>query len=117
MISEECMKRIEQVIDERIRPALLSHNGDIEIEKVDNDVLYVSLLGTCASCGMASVTNEQLVKSEILEAIPEVKDVVLVPYVDPELLAFAQQILRNGGLFNHEEEAIASASIDAAEHT
>ncbi len=99
MISEECMARIEDVIDQRIRPVLEGHNGDLQIEGAKDGVLYVSMLGVCGSCGMADVTNEQLIKAEIMDAIPEVQDVILVPHIDLELLAFAQQILQNGGLF------------------
>lgn len=105
MNTQKCMALIEKVIEQKVRPTLQDHNGDIKIEAFKDGVLYVSMLGQCCDCAMASVTNEQLIKAELQRVIPEVQDVVLIPHVDIELWAFAQQILQNGGLFKKEEDS------------
>ena len=40
----EDMKRIEAVLDERVRPSLRAHGGEIEVDHWENGVLYVKLL-------------------------------------------------------------------------
>ena len=35
------ISKIEKVLDERVRPNLAQHGGDIEIEKLEDGVLHV----------------------------------------------------------------------------
>ena len=46
----EDMKRIEAVLDEKVRPTLRSHGGEIEVDRLENGVLHVKLKGQCAGC-------------------------------------------------------------------
>ena len=39
-MSEE-LKRVEAVLDEKVRPSLRSHGGAIEVDRLENRVLYV----------------------------------------------------------------------------
>ena len=41
----EDMKRIEAVLDEKVRPSLRAHGGEIQIDHLEDQVLYVKLLG------------------------------------------------------------------------
>ena len=43
-MSEE-IKRIEAVLDEKVRPTMRAHGGEIQIDRLENGVLYVKLLG------------------------------------------------------------------------
>ena len=52
----EDLKRIETVLDEKVRPALRAHGGDITADRLENGVLYVKLLGQCAGCPSADLT-------------------------------------------------------------
>ena len=67
------LERIEQVLDEKVRPALRTHDGDIKVVRVEDGVLYFRMLGQCSNCPSAVVTAEELVVPPILEAIPEIK--------------------------------------------
>ena len=49
-------KRIEKVIEERVRPQLGEHQGDIEIVELKDDVLKVRFLGKCSNCPSAYMT-------------------------------------------------------------
>ena len=52
------MERIEQVLNEKVRPALRTHEGDIQVVRVEDGVLYFRMLGQCSNCPSAVVTAE-----------------------------------------------------------
>ena len=92
----EELKRIEAVLDEKVRPALRSHGGEIEIDRLEDGVLYVKLLGQCAGCPSADLTNETLVEAELTAALPElVRKVAGVQTVSDELWEQAKRLLRD----------------------
>ena len=90
------MERIEAVLDEKVRPALRAHGGEIEIDRLENRVLYVKLLGQCAGCPWADLTNETLVEAELVQALPElVEKVAVIQTVSDELWEQAKKLLRD----------------------
>ena len=92
----EDMKRIEAVLDEKVRPSLRAHGGEIEIDHLEDRVLYVKLLGQCAGCPSADLTNETLVEAELVQALPElVKKVPVIQTVTDELWEQATRLLRD----------------------
>lgn len=92
----EDLKRIEEVLDEKVRPSLRAHGGEIEIDHLENQVLYVKLLGQCAGCPSADLTNETLVEAELVQALPElVKKVAVIQTVSDELWEQAKRLLRD----------------------
>ena len=94
-MSEE-LKRVEAVLDEKVRPSLRSHGGAIEVDRLENRVLYVKLLGQCAGCPSADLTNETLIEHELTAALPElVRKVVVVQTVSDELWEQAKRLLRD----------------------
>ena len=89
-------KRIEAVLDEKVRPALRSHGGEIEIDHLEGKTLYVKLLGQCAGCPSADLTNETLVEAELKSALPElVERVAVIQTVSDELWEQAKRLLRD----------------------
>ncbi len=91
----EDLRRIEAVLDEKVRPALRAHGGEIEIDHLEGGVLYVKLLGQCAGCPSADLTNETLVEAELVQALPElVRKVAVVQTVSDELWEQAKKLLR-----------------------
>lgn len=92
----EELERIEAVLDEKVRPALRAHGGGIEIDRLEDRVLYVKLLGQCAGCPSADLTNETLVEAELVQALPElVRKVSVVQTVSDELWEQAKRLLRD----------------------
>ena len=92
----EDMKRIEAVLDEKVRPALRAHGGEIETDRLENGVLYVKLLGQCAGCPSADLTSETLVEAELKAALPElVEKVAVIQTVSDELWEQARRLLRD----------------------
>lgn len=88
------LEAIEQVLNERVRPALRAHGGEIKTLSFEDGVFRFQLTGQCAGCPSADFTTESLVEKELIEALPEIKRVVLVQQVSDELLAQAREILR-----------------------
>jgi Fe-S cluster biogenesis protein NfuA len=62
----------------KIRPALQSDGGDIELVELKGGVVKVRLTGGCAGCPMAAMTLKQGVERILKEQVPEVKEVVAV---------------------------------------
>ena len=82
------LERIEAAMEEKVRPALRSHGGDISIDHVEGKTVYVKLLGQCAGCPSADLTNETIVEAELVEKA------VVVQTVSDELWEQAKKLLR-----------------------
>ena len=92
----EDLKRIEAVLDEKVRPSLRAHGGEIQVDHLEDKVLYVKLLGQCAGCPSADLTNETLVEAEVVKARPElVQKVAVIQTVSDELWEQAKRLLRD----------------------
>ena len=92
----EDLKRIEEVLDEKVRPSLRAHGGEIRVDHLEDKVLYVKLMGQCAGCPSADLTNETLVEAELVKALPEVvQKVAVIQTVSDELWEQAKRLLRD----------------------
>ena len=92
----EELRKIEAVLEERVRPALRAHGGEIEIDRLEDGVLYVKLLGQCAGCPSADLTNGSIVEAELVKALPElVRKAAVVQTVSDELWEQAKKLLRD----------------------
>ena len=89
------MDVLQKVIEDKIRPLLQSHNGDIELVEVTADgFVKVRLTGACAACPGQQQTLSEVVETTLREACPEIKGVVPVVQVDQDLIDMALKILR-----------------------
>ncbi|MFO7813851.1 MAG: NifU family protein [Pelovirga sp.] len=71
-------QRVQDVLD-MIRPALQADGGDVELVDVsDEGVVSVKLTGACGSCPMSTMTLKMGIEKNLMEQIPEVKEVVQV---------------------------------------
>jgi len=89
------IEQLEKVLDEKVRPSLALHNGNVEIYSFENDILRVKLTGQCSGCPSAHATNEELISAPVRETFPEIKDVILVEGVSDDLLNFARKVLNH----------------------
>jgi len=71
--------RVEEVINESIRPFIQADGGDIELVGVHDGKVSVRLQGACAGCPGATYTLRLGVERTLQEKIPEVKEVIAVP--------------------------------------
>jgi len=51
----ETWQTIETIIDE-IRPAVIADGGDIKLIDIEDNIVFVSLTGSCTGCGLAGLT-------------------------------------------------------------
>ena len=91
---DKLRNEIEAVLDERVRPLLRTHGGDLEVLSFEDGTVRFRLLGRCAGCAAADITSEELIDAELTDALPQVRRAVLVNEVSPELLAQAAAILK-----------------------
>ena len=69
---------VEKTLNEKIRPLLQSHGGDVELVNVNTEsgTVTVRLMGACAGCPSARLTLRAGVERLLREAVPEVKEVL-----------------------------------------
>ena len=66
-------KKICEVLD-KIRPYLENDGGSVKFNRYENGVAYVTLVGACSNCPLASVTLEDGIESALINEIPEIVD-------------------------------------------
>ncbi len=71
-------ERVEEVLDQ-VRPMLQADGGDVELVDVSEaGIVSVKLTGACGSCPMSTMTLKMGIERNLMEQIPEVKEVVQV---------------------------------------
>lgn len=86
-------EEILKVIDEKVRPYLNGHNGDIEVLDVKDGIVKIKLLGQCSGCISAKYTVHDIVETSLKEEIPEIRKVELIDCLSEETLNMARKIL------------------------
>ncbi len=74
----EIEKKIVQILDQKIRPAVARDGGDIKFKEFKNGVVMVQLQGSCSGCPSSTMTLKQGVQNLLCHYLPEVKEVVAV---------------------------------------
>lgn len=69
-------ENVKQIIEAELNPALASHGGWINLVKVEDNKVYVTLAGGCQGCGMAQVTIKNGIEARLKELIPDLEEVV-----------------------------------------
>lgn len=92
-MADNRMAEVEKALDEYVRPMLASHGGNIQVEEIEDDIVYFRLTGMCAGCAAADLTSESLVNEELVKHVQWLKKAVLDTSVSEDLLAQAKAIL------------------------
>ncbi|MEO5336814.1 MAG: NifU family protein [Magnetospirillum sp. WYHS-4] len=69
------VKKIKELLDTRIRPAVAQDGGDIVFRKFEDGVVYLNMQGACSGCPSASATLRNGVENMLRHYVPEVKEV------------------------------------------
>ncbi|MCL1834404.1 MAG: Fe-S cluster assembly protein NifU [Leptospirales bacterium] len=69
MTNLQKIKKIEDVINNVIRPGLKRDGGDIELVDINGDDVSVRLMGACSHCMTASMTLEHVVQEELRKSV------------------------------------------------
>ena len=68
-------KKIVEILDEYIKPAVESDGGAIEFDSFENGVVKVILKGACSGCPSSTATLKGGIESLLKSMLPEVKEV------------------------------------------
>ncbi len=69
---------VQELLDDMVRPALQADGGDITLINVEDDTIYVKLVGACSTCPSSIATMKGGVELLLKEEFPMLKDVVQV---------------------------------------
>ena len=72
---DEIFKKIEEVLELKIRPAVAMDGGNISLRSFVDGVAEVELQGSCAGCPSSTLTLKQGVERMLVHYVPEVKSV------------------------------------------
>ena len=70
---DEIEKKIVQLLDEKIRPAVAKDGGDIKFKEFKDGVVKVQLQGSCSGCPSSTMTLKRGVQNLLCHYLPEVK--------------------------------------------
>ena len=74
----EIEKKIINLLETKIRPAVARDGGDIKFKEFKNGVVKVELQGSCSGCPSSTMTLKQGVQNLLCHYLPEVKEVIAV---------------------------------------
>jgi Fe/S biogenesis protein NfuA len=75
-LSGPLAEQVQHVLEHEVNPAIASHGGAARLVSVEEDTVYLELMGGCQGCGMAAVTLTHGIERILTEAIPEITRVV-----------------------------------------
>ena len=75
---DDIEKKIVNMLDEKIRPAVAKDGGDIKFKEFKDGVVKVQLQGSCSGCPSSTMTLKQGVQNLLCHYLPEVKEVVAI---------------------------------------
>ena len=71
-------KKIINILETKVRPAVARDGGDIKFKEFKNGVVTVNLQGSCSGCPSSTMTLKQGVQNLLCHYIPEIKEVIAV---------------------------------------
>jgi len=74
----EIEKKIVDILEKKIRPAVARDGGDIKFKEFNKGVVKVVLQGSCSGCPSSTLTLKKGVENLLRHYIPEVKEVIAI---------------------------------------
>ncbi|KAF8807628.1 HIRA-interacting protein 5 [Phlegmacium glaucopus] len=84
----ETVAMIKELLETRVRPAIMEDGGDIEYRGFDKDgtgLVKVKLKGSCRGCSSSTVTLKSGIERMLMHYIPEVKGVEQILDLEEEV--------------------------------
>jgi nitrite reductase/ring-hydroxylating ferredoxin subunit/Fe-S cluster biogenesis protein NfuA len=76
-----------------VRPQLQGHGGDVTLVRLEEGTALVRLQGACNGCSMSSVTLRNLVEQALVESVPSITGVEVMPNEPEPTLISADSLL------------------------
>jgi Fe/S biogenesis protein NfuA len=75
-MDDPVVAKIVELLDQQINPQIAAHGGFAELVAVEAPIAYLRMGGGCQGCGMAAVTLSQGIEVMLVDAVPEITEVV-----------------------------------------
>ena len=75
---DEIEKKIIQILETKIRPAVARDGGDIKFKEFKNGKVKVEMQGSCSGCPSSTMTLKKGVENLLKHYIPEVNEVISI---------------------------------------
>jgi len=72
----EIARKVKELIDTYVKPAVEMDGGNIEFKAFENGVVHVTMQGSCSGCPSSTVTLKAGIEGMLKRMIPEVTEVV-----------------------------------------
>ncbi len=76
--NSEVINKINEILDNEIRPAIAMDGGDCELVAFEDGILTLRMQGACSNCPSSVMTLKMGIENRLREDIPELKEVVQV---------------------------------------
>ena len=67
---------VQEIMDEMVRPALQGDGGDITLLRVEDNNVYVKLVGSCSTCPSSIMTMKMGVEALLKEEFPQMGSLI-----------------------------------------
>ena len=74
-ISDPVERKVVQILDEFVRPAVAQDGGDVVYCGMEDGIVLVRLIGSCSTCPSSTATLKLGVERMLLEEVPEIAGV------------------------------------------
>ena len=71
----EIVKKIKELIETRVRPAVAMDGGDIVFDNFEDGIVYLHMQGSCSGCPSSTATLKSGIENMLKHYIPEVIEV------------------------------------------
>ncbi|MDT8448155.1 MAG: NifU family protein [bacterium] len=78
MPKSEWSHKIEEILDERVRPALAADGGGIVLNKIDEDKVYINYQGACTGCASSSTGTLRFIQNTLRVSLNHPVEVISV---------------------------------------
>lgn len=76
---DEVVRRIKQLLNDHIKPAVAMDGGDITFKEFNEGVVMVELQGSCSGCPSSTLTLKAGIENLLKRMVPEVEAVEAMP--------------------------------------
>ena len=66
------------VVLQKVRPYIQMHGGDVKVAEIKGETAFIKFEGSCAGCPLVNITYNKVVRPLIVEAVPEISNVVIM---------------------------------------
>jgi len=72
---DEISKQIRELIETRVRPAVMMDGGDIVFDRFEDGIVFLHMRGACSGCPSSTATLKVGIENMLKHYVPEVRDV------------------------------------------